>query len=755
MITLAVWVIVNGQWRIQSNLLSLLPQTGQNQQFQAAENVLFSQTQNQVVILLSGEQAITAVHQLKKSINTIDDIRVIESQKPQLDEITSFYAPYRHNLLSENYQENLSSQEAISQLISSQLIQLSNPFVSETLAYDPRLNLADYLNQSFSQFGRFEYKQGVTSILSEGNRYYIVRLQLDVDGFSLKKGQVLARQLTNMFSRITTDNHVELSYSGIVFHTATASEQAEFEISVFGGFSLFAVILLVLFVFRSATPLLTAALVIAIASIYGFTAILLCFENIHLLTLVFAVTLIGIVIDYCFHGFIALGKGRINTIRIPLLLGFITTVLGYSALMFSPLELLTQVAVFMVFGLLGALVTVLMLFPHLTKLDQLTIAPYALKASNKIQYKLQQLVHFKMAIFVGLVLVVTSLLIVQPLAFNDDVRLLNSSPDNLLADEKTVGQVIGYQQSQRVIITAISIQSLLERQESVIQQLSNKQIDLTFKGIFDLLPSIKQQRLNYQQMKQADELGLFKQGLSITGLQDEITEFTPLTFAAISEHSALKMMVETYLTPYQNTLQAEDNLILEQRSLQRYALWLEINSKGLNQENRQWLAQQDKVKLFDKAADFSNVLAEYRQGILWLLMIAFIIVVLVIFLRYGLKTAIVGGGATGFSALGALVLSQWFSGNLNIFNLLGVLLILALAIDYVIFYIEQGVQSHTVLAITLSALSSAFVFGVLGMSVTPAVYSFGITVMFGIVLIFILAPLSNRAIAVTEPNGQQ
>jgi predicted exporter len=71
-------------------------------------------------------------------------------------------------------------------------------------------------------------------------------------------------------------------------------------------------------------------------------------------------------------------------------------------------------------------------------------------------------------------------------------------------------------------------------------------------------------------------------------------------------------------------------------------------------------------------------------------------------------------------------------------------LILALAIDYVIFYQEHGLAPRTCLAIMLSAISSALVFGMLAFSSTPAVQSFGLTVMFGIIAIFILAPLSSK-----------
>ena len=79
-----------------------------------------------------------------------------------------------------------------------------------------------------------------------------------------------------------------------------------------------------------------------------------------------------------------------------------------------------------------------------------------------------------------------------------------------------------------------------------------------------------------------------------------------------------------------------------------------------------------------------------------------------------------------------------------------VLLIIALAIDYVIFYQEHGLQVKTFLAITLSALSSAAVFGILVFSATPAVSSFGLTVMIGIVSIFILAPIATKNINLND-----
>ena len=148
-LALAGSAIFNGQWSIQSNLLSLLPQENSKKELKAAEKALFSQTEKQVVILVSGDDALAAYHALQNKIFTLAGISLIDNKMHSLADVSQFYLPYRHNLLSASYQDNLINKEAVTQMINAQLVQLSNPFVSETLAFDPRLNLADYLNKSF------------------------------------------------------------------------------------------------------------------------------------------------------------------------------------------------------------------------------------------------------------------------------------------------------------------------------------------------------------------------------------------------------------------------------------------------------------------------------------------------------------------------------------------------------------------------------------------------------------------------------
>ena len=79
---------------------------------------------------------------------------------------------------------------------------------------------------------------------------------------------------------------------------------------------------------------------------------------------------------------------------------------------------------------------------------------------------------------------------------------------------------------------------------------------------------------------------------------------------------------------------------------------------------------------------------------------------------------------------------------LSVFHTLGLTLVLALAVDYFIFYQQSGRQPTTFVAISLSALSSLAVFAMLVFSSTPAISQFGAAVLIGLIVVYWVAPLS-------------
>lgn len=738
------YLLFFGQWRIESNLLSILPHSAQQQDFSAAEQALFKSKSQQLIVLISGDNALKAHNALAMKVHDVANVSVAPLTEPSLTDIADFYIPFRHNFLTSSYLEHLDNSQALAQLATKQIIQVANPFVSETIATAPRLNLAEYLQVTLSNLADVEFDQGVAFVNVQGQRYLLSRLQVTLDGLDLNTSVDISAKLQQLFNDIRNAEKVELIYSGILFHTAESTRQAKTEISTFGVLSLVAVLLLIWSAFRSMLPLWSAVLVLSIASAYGFIAILLFFQSLHLLTLVFAITLIGVVIDYCFHALVYADRQKnlqqdqkSNPLTKPLVLGFITTAIGYFILVFSPLSLLSQVAVFMIFGLFGALITVLALLPQLKGFNKITSSASAVAFSQQGVNVFSNLVRYKKMIISLLVFSLVSLAVLAPIKFDDDVRLLNSSPKWLIEQEISVAKALNYHHSQRLIIKAKTAQAMLEIQEQVIDRVLASQANIRVKGINKLLPSIKRQQQHHALLAKADEQGHFQAVLALSGLDDPINTFKPLTFQDFLQ-GPLAAIGESY-TAYYDTGNGLE-----------YASWLELSQAPLSAENLLWLAENPHVSLYDTASDVSDALGQYRQGILWLLASAFMVVVVILFAKYGLKAGALSAIATIGSALLALTLSQLFSSHLNIFNLLAVLLIIALAIDYVIFYQEHGLQVKTFLAISLSALSSAAVFGILVFSATPAVSSFGLTVMIGIVSIFILAPIATKNINLND-----
>ena len=751
-----------GQWQIETNILSLLPtdsqaQASQKHNMQQAKSALFQQANQRVLVAISGEQAIPAYHQLANTITSFSGIENESMTVPDISDVIAFYQPYRDSVMTDDYRALLADPQAVNNFVLGKLTQVSDPFVSGSLAISPRLNLADFLATGLTQLQSFETEQGIIVVNKNGLKHYIMPIKVDVDGFSVKQTQAFSQQLQAEFQRLETKFDVDVLYSGVLFHTAESSQQAEYEMSTFGVISLLAVLLMILAVFRSAKPVNLALLVLVISVVYGLTAVVTLFNQLHLLTLVFAVTLIGIVIDYCFHAFVSLSvsnnrntRGGIKSIRTALCLGFITTALGYAALIMSPLSLLSQVAVFMIFGLFSALLTVLLLLPYLNLSGNISVTPSVWTLTDKLNSWLTRLHQQRRLVFAVLSLGLVSVVIIDDINFNDDIRLLNSSPAFLIDNEIKMAKLMGYQHSQRIVITADDTETLLQRQEVLLARLQHSQLQgLTVKSIASLLPSVAKQQTNNDLLKDAEQQQIFQQGLAILGLTDTVDEFKPLTLDTFNS-GPLQPLSAVYIYQYQSqdAKNMDENVdeSVDRGAAIQHALWVETSGVALNTDLQQWIAAQPDMSIDNKPAEVSAALSHYRQALLLLFAGAILVVTIVLCLRFGLAQGLLGLLSIVVSAGGALLLTQLSLGHLNIFNLLAVLLILALAIDYVIFYQEHGLQRNTVLAITLSAISSALVFGVLALSVTPAVESFGLTVMFGILLVFLLAPLSAKQV---------
>ena len=211
-ITLAGVVLYQGNWQIQTDLLSLLPKTKESrssdekpsnafEDISQIEKKLFDKARQNVAIALMGEQALPAYHQLKQQLLLLEGFELVTNKVPDINSLINFYAPYKDNLLSDTYQRNLNNPDIMTAVIYEQLTQMANPFVSQSLKVSPRLSLADYLNETISELGDLSIENGILTKKYLGQTYYLMQINIGQSSLSVKQSQSKALQLKQLFSR--------------------------------------------------------------------------------------------------------------------------------------------------------------------------------------------------------------------------------------------------------------------------------------------------------------------------------------------------------------------------------------------------------------------------------------------------------------------------------------------------------------------------------------------------------------------------
>lgn len=79
-------------------------------------------------------------------------------------------------------------------------------------------------------------------------------------------------------------------------------------------------------------------------------------------------------------------------------------------------------------GLFGALLTVLLLLPYFNLSGNISVTPSVWILTDKLNIWLTRLHQQRRLVFVVLSLGLVSVIVIDDINFNDDIRLLNSSP---------------------------------------------------------------------------------------------------------------------------------------------------------------------------------------------------------------------------------------------------------------------------------------------------------------------------------------
>lgn len=731
---------------IETNILALLPENKQDKVAQQAFEQIAANINNRVVFLIKGDskeylvQAAEYFSQALLPIGLFSEVQAKVSTSQQ-QAWGALYFPYRAQLLSDKDKQQLQANP--NGRVNHVVQQLYNPFSGVSgneLKSDPFLLFRDYLSTRNNSDSHFSLYQNYLLSTVDDKHYLIIQADLAGDAYDnhlqrlLPKLQVLESDVEQMF-------HVKLLHTGTLFYAAYGTNSAKSEISTIGVGSLIGIVLLLLFIYRSTLPLLLALLSIGCGLLVAFVVTVSVFGKVHLFSLVFGASLIGVSIDYAFHYLserllhkenwdadVAL-KQIFNAIS----LGLITSLIGYLGLLIAPFPGLQQLSLFSLVGLLSAYLTVVLCYPALAK------TPSQCKKPNLSTLKAWLALWKNKPLRIGLPCILTLLALIglTQIHFDDDIRQLQTMPTSLKIQEQQIKEITGVGNNQRLLlVTANTDELLLQRLEELSQQFSiwkDEQVINNYQSISQFVPSIKTQQINFQQVKSlfSDQGEILAQTLNLTEKLSFDQAFNPL-------------LVEAYLnSPVSDTL----GFLWLGETSGKIAAVMVLTDVNNAEQVEIYIQQQQDVTVLDKATEISTIFAHYRVFIGEMLLVTYLLIALLLVKRYGLKMGFKVIAPPFVAAIVALSVTVLFAIPITIFNLLALLLVLGIGIDYTLFFAEQTKDENsenTLLAISLSAITTVLSFGLLALSETQAIHGFGVTVLTGIIVAWVLAPLAMR-----------
>jgi len=728
---------------MDTSVMALLPAEEQQPLVQRAVDHQAAGYANRLLLVISASdksRARAGVHLAAERLTALNAIANLQWQAPDSSDTLDELFPYRFSILSDQTRERLEEASGERQA-SLALDRLFNPISvpGHSLLEDP-FGLYTDLLLALQSKTPIQAEAGLLRLSASTQPAYLIALQLEADPFSLTVQETVKAVLDPLKAELQQQG-VNLERSGLLFHAAAGAEQARVEISTIGVGSLLGIVLLITLVFRSMLPLVLVLLPVLVGIQVAVAVTLLVFGQVHMITAAFGAGLVGVAVDYSMH-FICeshrLPRERVaGRLFTGLLLGLGSSVLAYIGLALAPFPGLRQMAVFCAAGLVGAWVTVLLWLPLLTPG---TYSPLAAarwleqwrKACPRPGSR-PRLAAVVLAVMAG-----GSVLIIWQGEVRDDVALLQTSPRSLLEEDRAVQTLLGNGSSAVfLLVTGATLENVLQTEERLhprLQHLVDEGRLLGYTALSQLLPSRQRQIENQQLVKTLYDAQWSSMAALLKldarqrekGLDTLEQNRSHVLVPALWQQLALSGTWSHHLVS--NEKDDAATVILLQGAL----------STTLEQELSELAEQEPGVFLVDRIKQINELMAAYRAQISQWLLIAYGVVILMLGIRYRQRCwrILLPPLLASLLTLASFI---WFHGGYNLFNLIALMLVLGIGLDMGVFLQESGHSGHTWLAVTLSALSSLLAFGLLALSSTPVLYDFGIIVLPGLLLTWLLA----------------
>jgi predicted exporter len=710
-----------------------------------ASNMQTGELSRRYLVSISDMQSREKPHQIAdlfhQRLTDLDGIeRVFEEglSESEIEALINFYLPYRYRLFSLNPESDVAAfftpdtMKTRADTILEELLGPQGPWIKQILAKDPMFVISNWLRH----FSTVEDRPGphVTMII-----------QSEAAGLDTAKQRPLQEKIEQLFNEINTlhENRYRLEMTGVPIFAMAVQKQVEADVKRVSTISMVVMLLLFILLFRSLAALTSVILTLLASATMATIITTLLFGEIHALTLGLGTTLIGICVDYPIHTMvhIAGGKGSADEssrrIWPSLLLGAVTTIIGYSALTFTEYPGMQQIAVYAGSGILTALLLTRFILPGAIEKRAASMKPVI---SFSLWLNLAQNSTLRI-----LLLSAATLLLIGGLTkvnWQDDLSRLSPSLASLKTKDQDIrSRMQSIEPGRFILVHARNLELALQASEATLRALKPLQERGDIDAIYSLYPWLAsnklQQRNNDTFSKQItpqmieswfdvlESRGFRREALS----RPALSKTQALNLDKVNDSPAHRFIAGQYLIDNKQAI---------------LTIWLgKHNAAALRNaldgiEDVQYVSQKEMINRMNDT---------YRSKAIEALGYGALAILLLLTLRYRSLNSALNALFPAMVSV-AIVVGGWgISGQpLGMLHLVGLLLAVAICVDYGIFFIENraGDSGLTYQAIVISALTTIAAFSSLGLAENPALKSLAWSIAPGVFFGFLLCPLLIR-----------
>jgi predicted exporter len=598
---------------------------------------------------------------------------------------------------------------------------------------------------------------------SRDGKRALLMLQTKAAGFDIDAQELAIADIRAAFDTIksgqTGAGAQKLIVTGPGVFAAATRESIKHDASHLSMIATVLVALLMFALYRSPRVLLLGFVPVASGALAGIAAVSLLHGSVHGITLGFGVTLIGEGVDYAIYLFTQIAPGTtpkqtLKRLWPTLRLGVLTSICGFSALLFSGFPGLAQLGLFSIVGLIVAAAVTRFVLPVLLP------AGFAARSVDHLAPALLRSLAYatklRWPFFILSAGALAWLIAIGGPPFSDELASLSPVPKREQQLDEALRRDLGAPDVRYLIVaSSADAQGALtaaERLAAPLQTLADAGALQGFDSPARVLPSTGVQRKRQASLPAPEVL---KANLAQA---QQGTPFNPGVFDPflVDVEAARKgpLLTRESLQGSALALKLDSLLIRRAAVTDKSAGWaalLPLRGVEKPEEIAKALAAAPEAKavLLDIKRDADTMFSSYRREAQshTLLGAAAIAVLLFISLRRPRRVFdVMAPLAAAVLVTTCILVLLGF--KLTIFHLVGLSLVVAVGSNYSLFFEQQAStgqdRERTIVSLLFANVAMVIAFGLLGTSSVPVLAAIGLTVAIGAVLSLLFSAILAR-----------